>query len=1370
MKPLSACVLLVLFGCFTQAAHACDSVTLNSFTVSPSVISGDQSQFTVGTVSACLPSGITTLGLYFAPSLFTSTKAICNGAYYYQYTCNFYGVGPGNVTVSFEMNGYNYGTTENDGYITVSLGSPGTQGTANVTVTPVGSPYEPPSQDPDGPCPTGNCSGAGQPINVTNGNTYIPQQDYFMPGIGGGFTLTRTWNSLWPNMNPPEEVGIFGDSWRSNFEERIQVLGGNSYKYWKGNGSSLFYGSNGTGTYFLTAPLDDQTTLAFNSTTNQWIITEKNGTQRFFNNAGYLTSIVDLNGNTTTINVDANNQNRIASITDASGNVVTFNYADANNPRLCTSITDAVGTFTQYQYDDTTKRLLQVAYPDGSQDNFQYNDSNSNTLITLVTDSMSKTIESHTYDSMRRGLSSQQANDSSGSPVNKVTVQYGMPNAWQNTVCDSTGNDCTTVQVSNRNQRHYISLTTAPANNACNTCGFLGDSSYTLTDSGYANSSTDGNGKTTLYTYDGQGNLTSKALPDYYTGLYDTWNYTSNSFGEVLTVTDPLGLAGDPNHTTVYGYNAQGNLTSITTPSPDGGITAGSVTSFTPNAQGQVTKITDPLNHATNITYCTQNQTSCPYGLIYYIKDAQNHQTTYAYDGRGNRLSVTDALTHVTSFQYDAMNRVTLITYPTSPATTVQFHYDWRGRRDYVIDQDGNKTTYGYDDADRLLTVTDAQSPTPGVTTYAYDTENNLTDIYDAKNNHTQFQYYPGKILNKTIFPSTLYETYLFDSNNNLVYKTDRDNNSINYYYDWQNNLSEKLYPDASTITYKRDVAARLYEVNDTLTGTYTFGYDNMNRLTSATVDYSFDSAGALTVQYGYDKASNRTSMTDPQTVATTYGYDTLNRLHTLTYNNQTPNFVFGYDALSRRNSLTRPNSVNTTYGYDPVSRLTSVLHKLGTTVLDGATYTYDNAGNRKTRTDKRTNVTLTYGYDNIYQLKTAKQGTTTKESYTYDLVGNRLSSLGVNPYNYNSSNELTSTPSGSYTYDNNGNRKSDPAGAQYSWDFENRLTQVILPGTGGTVNFKYDPFGRRVQKAFTHNGTTTTADYLYDGANILETTDQSGNVLTHYVSSLNIDEPLSELISGTTSYYEQDGIGSVSSLSNSAGALANTYTYDSYGKLSASTGTTANPFQYTGREFDSETGIYEYRARYYDQGVGRFLGEDPMRFAIAPNFYPYVQNDPVGHIDPSGLCPCGYHSVQLYLSGSDYHWYRQDSNGGWSSKHGWLPVGTQVGSNGGSVLGPQPDTDAMSWGYSKYCGTLCAPNNGGLPTYNPVPWNDPNHIHTNNCYSYACDRMHPPGPPGKPQPGDSMGYSPGLSCIDLIIGARIEGAIPDPLNPVPTF
>ncbi|MBZ5723347.1 MAG: RHS repeat-associated core domain-containing protein, partial [Acidobacteriia bacterium] len=227
----------------------------------------------------------------------------------------------------------------------------------------------------------------------------------------------------------------------------------------------------------------------------------------------------------------------------------------------------------------------------------------------------------------------------------------------------------------------------------------------------------------------------------------------------------------------------------------------------------------------------------------------------------------------------------------------------------------------------------------------------------------------------------------------------------------------------------------------------------------------------------------------------------------------------------------------------------------------------------------------------------------------------------GVSPYMYNTSNELTSTPTTSYTYDNNGNTKTKSDGTQYNWDFENRLASVVLPGAGGTVSFKYDGFGRRVQKSFVQGATTTTTDYLYDGANLLEEVDQNGNVLARYTQGAGVDEPLTELRSGTTSYYEQDGLNSVTSLSNSAGALANTYTYDSFGKLTAVTGAVTNPIRYTGREFDSETGVYYYRFRYFDQNIGRFLSEDPAVFRGRDvNLYRYVRNHPTDFIDPGGL------------------------------------------------------------------------------------------------------------------------------------------------------
>ena len=110
-------------------------------------------------------------------------------------------------------------------------------------------------------------------------------------------------------------------------------------------------------------------------------------------------------------------------------------------------------------------------------------------------------------------------------------------------------------------------------------------------------------------------------------------------------------------------------------------------------------------------------------------------------------------------------------------------------------------------------------------------------------------------------------------------------------------------------------------------------------------------------------------------------------------------------------------------------------------------------------------------------------------------------------------------------------------------------------------------------------------------------------------------------LRSSTTSFYQQDGLGSVTSLSNGSGALVQTYTFDSFGKQTASAGSLVNPFQYTGRESDSETSLYYYRARYYDQSDGRFLSEDPASFLSGGvNFYEYVQNSPLGFTDPNGL------------------------------------------------------------------------------------------------------------------------------------------------------
>jgi RHS repeat-associated protein len=136
----------------------------------------------------------------------------------------------------------------------------------------------------------------------------------------------------------------------------------------------------------------------------------------------------------------------------------------------------------------------------------------------------------------------------------------------------------------------------------------------------------------------------------------------------------------------------------------------------------------------------------------------------------------------------------------------------------------------------------------------------------------------------------------------------------------------------------------------------------------------------------------------------------------------------------------------------------------------------------------------------------------------------------------------------------------------------------------------------------------------------LIEETNSSGTVVARYEQTQNIDEPLAMLRSSATSFYNADGLGSVTSLANGSGALTQSYTYDSFGNVTASSGSVSNPFQYTGREMDTETGLYFNRARYYDPTAGRFLSEDPIGFVSAIDFYTYVSNDSLRYTDPLGL------------------------------------------------------------------------------------------------------------------------------------------------------
>jgi RHS repeat-associated protein len=115
------------------------------------------------------------------------------------------------------------------------------------------------------------------------------------------------------------------------------------------------------------------------------------------------------------------------------------------------------------------------------------------------------------------------------------------------------------------------------------------------------------------------------------------------------------------------------------------------------------------------------------------------------------------------------------------------------------------------------------------------------------------------------------------------------------------------------------------------------------------------------------------------------------------------------------------------------------------------------------------------------------------------------------------------------------------------------------------------------------------------------------------------IDEYLARSDDSTTRYFLPDHLGSTLALTDPAGTITTRYTYSPFGGTSTTGEASSNPFQYTGREKDS-TGLYYYRARYYDPKIQRFISSDPIGLDGGLNTYAYVENNPIAFIDPYGL------------------------------------------------------------------------------------------------------------------------------------------------------
>jgi RHS repeat-associated protein len=323
---------------------------------------------------------------------------------------------------------------------------------------------------------------------------------------------------------------------------------------------------------------------------------------------------------------------------------------------------------------------------------------------------------------------------------------------------------------------------------------------------------------------------------------------------------------------------------------------------------------------------------------------------------------------------------------------------------------------------------------------------------------------------------------------------------------------------------------------------------------------------------------------------------------------------------LSSIATTTYPNGLQTTQNYDTLNRLTGL-----STPVSGYTYQLGPTGNR-TSAAEQTGRALNWSYDGIYRLTNEAiasdpAGKDGAVAYGLDPVGNRLSAGSTLPgiasgtFVYNIDDLLSID-----TYDANGNTLTT-GGRSFAYDSESRLKSM----NGGAVALQYDGDGNRV--AETAGGVTTR--YLVDNLNptgYAQVMDElvNGTVQREYAYGLQrISQQ--QLLNGTwtPNFYGYDGMGSVRQLTSTAGAVTDTYSYDGFGNLLSSTGTTPNNYLYRGEQFDHNLELYYLRARYYNPATGRFLSRDPEAGnEFDPKTlhkYLYAGGNPVNRIDPSG-------------------------------------------------------------------------------------------------------------------------------------------------------